>query len=348
MASLSSLFGYILNFIYGLVHNYGLAIIIFSILLKILLLPLSIKQHVTMKKTSKIQGKLKEIQDKYKNDQTKMNQEMMDLYKRENVSPFSGCLTSILQIVLLIAMFGLVRNPLTYMYKIDQAKVEGVKNYIVAQGETINPGYPQISIVKYVSKNKDKIIDLNEINKKEENTENNEENKEAGNIEENKSEEAAKEEAINEGTVENSEENVKNEINLNDLYINMDFIGLDLSNIPKENYQDWTVFIIPVLYVLTSIISMKLTTNMTKANKEEKDVIEVKKIENNNDDKKDEMSNEEMSEQMSKSMTWFMPIMSVSISMIAPLGLALYWLLNNALMIIERVVLNKVLKSEED
>lgn len=339
MALLSSLFGYILNFIYGLVHNYGFAIIIFSILLKIILLPLSIKQHVTMKKTSKIQGKLKEIQDKYKNDQAKMNQEMMDLYKRENVSPFSGCLSSILQIVLLIAMFGLVRNPLTYMYKIDQTKIEGVKNYIVAQGETINPGYPQISIVKYVSKNKDKVIDLNEINKEEENAE----NKEVENIEETKSEEEIKEE-----TVENKEENVKNEINLNDLYINMDFIGLDLSNIPKENYQDWTVFIIPVLYVLTSMISMKLTTNMTKANKEGKDVIEVKKVEDNNNDKKDEMTNEEMSEQMSKSMTWFMPIMSVSISMIAPLGLALYWLLNNALMIIERVVLNKILKSEED
>ena len=342
MASLSSLFGYILNFIYGLVHNYGFAIIIFSILLKIILLPLSIKQHVTMKKTSKIQGKLKEIQDKYKNDQAKLNQEMMDLYKRENVSPFSGCLSSILQIVLLIAMFGLVRNPLTYMYKIDQTKIEGVKNYIVAQGETINPGYPQISIVKYVSKNKDKIIDLNEINKQEENAENEEENEEEDKIEENKSEEAIKEE-----TAENSEENVKNEINLNDLYINMDFIGLDLSNIPKENYQDWTVFIIPVLYVLTSMISMKLTTNMTKANKEKSDVIEVKKVGDDGKDK-EEMPNEDMSEQMNKSMTWFMPIMSVSISMIAPLGLALYWLLNNALMIIERVVLNEVLKSEED
>ena len=113
MSSISSLFGYILNFIYNLVNNYGLAIITFSILLKLILLPLSIKQQKTMKKTAKIQSKMKEIQDKYKNDQMKMNQEMMDLYKREKLSPFSGCLTSIIQIVILFAMFGLVRSPLT-------------------------------------------------------------------------------------------------------------------------------------------------------------------------------------------------------------------------------------------
>ena len=53
-----------------------------------------------------------------------MNQEMMDLYKKENMSPFSGCLTSIIQIILLFAMFGLVRNPLTYMKKIDTATIE--------------------------------------------------------------------------------------------------------------------------------------------------------------------------------------------------------------------------------
>ena len=62
IAPFANLFGYILNFIYNIVNNYGLAIIIFSILIKIILLPLSIKQQKTMKKTTKIQNKLKEIQ----------------------------------------------------------------------------------------------------------------------------------------------------------------------------------------------------------------------------------------------------------------------------------------------
>lgn len=289
MGSISSLFGYILNFIYELVKNYGLAIIIFSVLLKLVLLPLSIKQQKTMKKTAKIQKKVKELQEKYKNDQMKMNQEMMDLYKRENLSPFSGCLSSIIQIVLLFAMFGLVRSPLTYMKKID---TDTLNNYVVEikqeVGEnSISRNYPQISILKYVSTHK------------------NEEDP---------------------------------------LYINMDFFGLDLSNIPQENWQDWTVYIIPALYVITTMISMKITTKMTSANTKKEDIIEIK----NEEEKNKEPDPQDMAAQMNKSMSWFMPIMSVSIAIIAPLGLALYWLVNNILMIAERLIINKCLSSEEE
>ena len=104
----AQIFGYLLNAIYSFVNNYGLAVIIFSIILKLLLLPLSIKQQKTMKKSEKIQGKLREIQFKYKNDPEKMNQETLRLYKEENMSPFSGCLSSIVQIILLFAVFFFV------------------------------------------------------------------------------------------------------------------------------------------------------------------------------------------------------------------------------------------------
>lgn len=284
MASISSLFGYILDFIYNLINNYGLAIILFSVLLKLVLLPLSIKQQKTMKKTTKIQGKVKEIQEKYKNDQNKMNQELMDLYKRENMSPFSGCLTSIIQIIILFAMFGLVRNPLTYMKKIDSGIIENYKTEMRQElGEnSISSNYPEISVLKYVNNYK---------------------------------------------TQEDP------------LYINTDFYGLDLSKIPQENLDDWTVYIIPALYVITTFISMQITTKMTNTKKDEDKVIEKENKEENA---------EEMAMQMNKSMTWFMPIMSISISIIAPLGLALYWLVNNILMIVERLILNKCLKSEEE
>ena len=341
MASISSLFGYILNFIYNLLHNYGLSIIIFSVLLKLILLPLSIKQQKTLKKTAKLQGKVKEIQEKYKNDQNKMNQEMMDLYKRENMSPLGGCLSSIIQIVILLAMFLLVRNPLTYMLKTDQNTVNEVTNYIKIEGENIEAAYPQISILKYVSKNRDKTIDLG-INDfvEEYKKENDKNNNEDLDIEEVKRlyQEKKENEEISE-----KEENL---VDLDSLYINMNFAGLDLSNIPKENWEDWTVFVIPVLYVVTSIVSMKLTTALTSS-KKNKDIIEIKSDEKDKDGEKGN-SPEDMSEQMNKSMTWFMPVMSVSISLIAPLGLALYWLVNNILMIIERVVLSKILKSEEE
>ena len=331
MSSISSLFGYILNFIYGIVNNFGASIIIFSILLKLLMLPITIKQQKAMKKNAKIQGKVKELQEKYKNDQQKLNQELMDLYKRENMSPFSGCLSSIIPIILLIAMFGLARNPLTYMLKIDQNTVDNVANYMKVENINVNANYPQISILKYVSQNRGKTIDLSILEEKKEETEN--------------SQETTQENTIKE---ENNKEDSKL-VNLDDLYINMNFAGLDLSNIPRENWDDWTVFIIPALYVLTSMISMRLTTLLLKnKNKNNDDIIEIKSEEESDKKDDDKMTTEEMSEQMNKSMTWFMPIMSVSISLIAPLGLALYWLVNNILMIIERIVLNTVLKQKEE
>ena len=84
------IFGYILNFIYNLVNNYGLAIIIFTILLRLILLPINLKQQKTLKKSAKVQEKLKEIQDKYSNDPVRFNEEVKNLYASENMSPFSG------------------------------------------------------------------------------------------------------------------------------------------------------------------------------------------------------------------------------------------------------------------
>ena len=120
-------FGYVLNFIYNLINNYGFAIILFTIFVKLLLLPISIKQQRTMKKSAKLQEQVKAIQFKYKNDSQKMNQEMMNLYKSEQMSPFSGCLSAIVQIILLLSVFYLVRSPLTFMKQVPK---ETIENYI--------------------------------------------------------------------------------------------------------------------------------------------------------------------------------------------------------------------------
>ena len=79
MAFLASLFGYLLNFIYDLVNNYGLAIIIFTIIIKLLMLPISIKQQKTMKKSVKIQEKVRQLQFKYKNNPEQLNKATIEL-----------------------------------------------------------------------------------------------------------------------------------------------------------------------------------------------------------------------------------------------------------------------------
>ena len=115
----ANLFGYLLNFLYNIIQNYGMAIILFSIIVKVILLPITIKQQKTMKKSAKVQEELKVLQVKYKNNQEALQREMMDLYKREKMNPFSGCLSAIIQIILLFSVFYLVRAPLTYMKKVD-------------------------------------------------------------------------------------------------------------------------------------------------------------------------------------------------------------------------------------
>ena len=115
----ANIFGYLLNFIYNFVSNYGLAMILFTLVIKIVMLPLSIKQQKMLKKSSKLQEKMKVLQFKYKNDPEKLNQEMMNLYKEEKMNPFSGCLSTIIQFILLISIFYMVRSPLTYMKKVD-------------------------------------------------------------------------------------------------------------------------------------------------------------------------------------------------------------------------------------
>ena len=293
----ANIFGYVLNFIYNLVNNYGLAMILFTLVIKLCMLPLSIKQQKTMKKSAKLQEKLKVLQFKYKNDPEKLNQEMMNLYKEENMSPFSGCLSSILQLILLLSIFYMVRSPLTYMKHISTDSINTYVQQIKEDGKQVSSAYPEIDLIREADYLKQKNPD---------------------------------------------DENVKK------IDINMNFLGLDLSKIPQQNLGDWTVYIIPVLYILSTFVSMKITTSLQdKKNKDEKNNKVIDITEKSNNPEKEETPAEEEYEAMAqtnKMMSWMMPIMSVSISLVAPLGLALYWLVNNIAMIAERLILDKIIK----
>lgn len=315
IAFFANIFGYILNFIYNIVQNYGWSIIIFSILMKLLMLPISINQQKTMKKQAILSEKLKEIKIKYKNNIEKQNQETMELYKTEKVNPFGGCITVIVQIILLFAVFYLVRSPLTYMRKVDNNVIDKYTK-IMEQNELTDQksAYKEIELIREI----DNIRNL-------------------------KSQEVKPEESTeeNNSSDENSEKIEVSEIKdeeLDSLKINMDFFGLNLAQIPSKN-QDWKAYIIPVLYVLVSILSMKIvnSTNPAMNNKKKDD-----NKENNSEEDFDPMV------QMNKNMTFMMPIMYVLVALVAPLGLALYWLMNSLLMIVEKLALNKLFKDEEE
>ena len=337
----ANLFGYVLNFLYGFVGNYGWAIILFSIIVKIIMLPISINQQKTMKKSQKINDEMKQIQFKYKNDPEKLNQEVMALYKREKLSPFSGCFSAIVQIILLFAVFYLVRSPLTYMKKVDSEVINKMEAVVQEQGNASN--YKEIAVINYMNKLEgESTVSVSEEEKNGENQESengeNSENENTQNKENTQSQEQTNSE-------ENTETEEKDTFNINDYkdqaYINMEFLGLDLSKVPTEDLGDLKVLIIPALYVISSFISIKLSTSTTNKKKKDEKLI--------GDGKETKVEEEyDAMEQANKSMSWFMPLMSISIACIAPLGLALYWLVNNILMIFERLFLNKFFKDEKE
>jgi len=96
---------YVLRFFYGYVHNYGLAIILLTILVKILFWPLTHKSYESMKEMQKIQPLMAKIKEKYKNDKERLNKEMLNLYRTYKVNPFSGCLPIIVQIPVFFALY---------------------------------------------------------------------------------------------------------------------------------------------------------------------------------------------------------------------------------------------------
>ena len=294
----ANIFGYLLELLYNLVNNYGFAIILFTVVIKLILLPLSIKQQKTMQKSEKLQEKMKTIQFKYKNNPEKMNQEIMELYKKENMNPFSGCLTAIIQLILLLSIFYLVRSPLTFMSKLPKEDINKYVQQMQEAGKQVSNVYPEIDIIREYQFLKEK----------------------------------------------NPED-----VNIENINLKMEFLGLDLSKIPQQNIADYTVYIIPVLYIISSFIMIRMTSAMQQQSNRKKNNDSVIDGETGKElTVKDENNEMDAVMQTNKMMSWMMPIMSISIAFVAPLGLALYWLISNILMILEKLVLNKLIKAEEE
>ena len=108
-------FGYLLDFLYQFTANYGLALIVFAVLIKVILLPASIKSKKSSMKMSRLSPRVQALQEKYAGDQQKQNEAIQALYREEGVSMGGGCLWSFLPLLILIPLYAVVRQPITYM-----------------------------------------------------------------------------------------------------------------------------------------------------------------------------------------------------------------------------------------
>lgn len=138
--------GWIMRVCYLLVHNYFVALILFAIVMQLLLLPFSIKQQRSSVKQAKLGPKIAALRKKYagRNDaatQQKMQEETMELYKRENFSPASGCLPLLIQMPILLSLYNVVMNPLRYITGLSVTQISELQTYMTdSLGYTLTNG----------------------------------------------------------------------------------------------------------------------------------------------------------------------------------------------------------------
>lgn len=157
-------FSYLLRFLYQLVNNYGLALILFTILVKVILIPLTAKGKKSMMQMSRLTPYVQALRKKYENDPQKQNEAIQALYKEEGVSGGCGCLWSLIPLFILIPLYTIVREPITYILgeskEVSQQLIAALKE--VAPNEfSSNTYYDQMIAATLLPQYKDALSSFN-------------------------------------------------------------------------------------------------------------------------------------------------------------------------------------------
>lgn len=138
-------FSWILLFFYNFFQSYGVALILFALLVKIILFPLSIKGKKSMIQMNLLSGKMQQLQKQYGKDRERYNQEVQKLYAKEKVNPMGGCLWSLLPLAILIPLYWIIREPVTYLMNVPASMIATISEVT----EIANTGaYPQIAMAE--------------------------------------------------------------------------------------------------------------------------------------------------------------------------------------------------------
>lgn len=148
---LGSLLGYILWGAFYILKDFGRSIIVFTLIVKLLLFPFSVKQQKSMAGTARLSKKQKELQEKYANNRQKLQEETSKLYEKEGVKPMGGCLTTIVPFLVILGIFYAVAYPLTNTLHLNSEDVNNALSYIntiPGYASSANPAYQEINLLK--------------------------------------------------------------------------------------------------------------------------------------------------------------------------------------------------------
>ena len=321
MSFLNSLLLTLIKAMHGFINNYALTIILFTIVIKLLVMPLNLKSRRSTMRMSSVQPKMAELQEKYKDDQEKLNQKMQELYRKEGVSPMGGCLPMIISMVILFAMFyalrtfaneQLVTQFLTFYHHPDMDPSTLTDSFFWIRNLWM-PDSPFATYLPDVSSLQ--MVDFDVWNR----------------ISAELASSGVIPEALsfaNRNEMLAFVEDVVRPFVASDVYApfvaavpgleNLNILGLIRFTIYKEG-NGW--FVLPVLSVITQILMQKLTM------------------------KNQPMPTEQAGSQ--KMMIWVMTFMSIYFCAIYNSAFALYWVVSNIYAIVEQIAFNKYFEQQD-
>lgn len=301
-------FAWLLNAFNNLFNSYGLAIILFAVVLKVVLFPFALKGKRSMVKMTALQGQAQRIQKQYAANKVKQQEELQALYDREKVNPMSGCLWTMVPLLILIPLYAIIRQPLLHMMHLAADQIAELAKVLGWDTLAVGNGWITQDVV-------------------------------------NKAVDAAKEAGTT--YLSSFQNNGYNQLYLSSLItpetlpaaqavapgafvINFDFLGLNLALRPQ--WQIWTqtlnwnnvgLFLMPIFSAVMAVI-MSIVINKT-----------------NN------MNNPDAPRNNNFFMTYlFSPIMSLWIGYAMPAGLCLYWIANSVLSMIQELIAAQLLKKD--
>ena len=321
MSFLNSLLLTLIKAMHGFINNYALTIILFTIVIKLVVMPLNLKSRRSTMRMSSVQPKMAELQEKYKDDQEKLNQKMQELYRKEGISPMGGCLPMIISMVILFAMFYALR---TFANEQLVAQFLTFYHHPEIDPETLTDSFfwirnlwmPDSPFATYLPDvNSLQMVDFDVWNR----------------ISSGLASSGVIPEALsfaNRNEMLAFIEDVVKPFVASDVYApyvaavpgleNLNILGLIRFTIYQEG-NGW--FVLPVLSVLTQILMQKLTM------------------------KNQPMPTEQAGSQ--KMMIWVMTFMSIYFCAIYNSAFALYWVVSNIYAIVEQIAFNKYFEQQD-
>ena len=160
-ATITKPFAWLMVWLYELTGNYGVAVILFALVVNLILSPFMAKSKKSMMRQTRIQPQLQELQRRHEGNPQKLNQEMQKLYREEGIHPMSGCLWSLIPFPILIALYAVIRQPITRMMFAAESVVTTLQDYFVSAGLYTIPAkvdsYAEIKLANLAHQHWDEI-----------------------------------------------------------------------------------------------------------------------------------------------------------------------------------------------